>query len=91
MADTDPLVTSWFGIEFMGQVKGAFRECTGLGSENEVTNVSIGSAIHGRFSRAFVLPEPIDIESVTADLTEGLLTLTLPKAGGRGVRRIDVT
>jgi len=36
MADTDPLVTSWFGIEFMGQVKGAFRECTGLGSENEV-------------------------------------------------------
>jgi len=36
MADSDPLVTSWFGIEFQGQVKGAFRECTGLGSENEV-------------------------------------------------------
>ncbi len=46
---------------------------------------------HGRFSRAFVLPEPIDIEGVTADLIEGLLTLTLPKAGGRGARRIDVT
>jgi phage tail-like protein len=25
-----------FGIEFQGQVKGSFRECTGLGSENEV-------------------------------------------------------
>jgi phage tail-like protein len=25
-----------FGIEFQGQVQGAFRECTGLGSENEV-------------------------------------------------------
>ena len=36
MAENDPLVTSWFGIEFQGQVKGAFRECTGLGSENEV-------------------------------------------------------
>ena len=36
MADNDPLVTSWFGIEFQGQVKCAFRECTGLGSENEV-------------------------------------------------------
>ena len=46
---------------------------------------------HGRFSRAFVLPEPIDVEGVTADLIEGLLTLTLPKAGGRGARRIDVT
>lgn len=32
----DPLVSAWFGIEFQGQVVGAFRECTGLGSENEV-------------------------------------------------------
>jgi HSP20 family protein len=46
---------------------------------------------HGRFSRAFPLPEPIDIESVTADLKEGLLTLTMPKAGGRGARKVDVT
>jgi HSP20 family protein len=46
---------------------------------------------HGPFSRAFVLPDPIDVEAVTADLTEGLLTLTLPKAGGRGARRVDVS
>jgi HSP20 family protein len=46
---------------------------------------------HGRFSRAFVLPEPIDVEGVTADLKDGLLTLTIPKAGGRGTRRIDIT
>lgn len=32
----DPLVSSWFGVEFQGEVVGAFRECTGLGSENEV-------------------------------------------------------
>jgi phage tail-like protein len=38
MADTqkDPLVSAWFGLEFQGEVTGAFRECTGLGSENEV-------------------------------------------------------
>src|SRR6476661_9477964 len=36
---------------------------------------------HGRFSRAFVLPEPIDVENVSADLTDGLLTVTIPKAG----------
>lgn len=36
MATSDPLVSAWFGVEFQGQVVGAFRECTGLGSENEV-------------------------------------------------------
>lgn len=36
MAEQDPLVSSWFGVEFQGQVVGAFRECSGLGSENEV-------------------------------------------------------
>jgi phage tail-like protein len=36
MATTDPLVSSWFGVEFQGQVVGAFRECSGMGSENEV-------------------------------------------------------
>jgi HSP20 family protein len=46
---------------------------------------------HGRFSRAFVLPEPIDVEAVAADLKDGLLTVTVPKAGGRGARRVDVT
>ena len=38
-----------------------------------------------------MLPEPIDVDSVAADLKDGLLTVTLPKAGGRGARRIDVT
>jgi HSP20 family protein len=46
---------------------------------------------HGRFSRTFVLPEPVDVEAVTADLKDGLLTVTLPKAGGRGARRVTVT
>jgi len=36
MAEKDPVVSAWFGVEFQGAVKGAFRECTGLGSENEV-------------------------------------------------------
>lgn len=45
----------------------------------------------GRFSRAFVLPEPIEVESVVAELQDGVLTVTLPKALGRGARRIDVS
>ena len=45
---------------------------------------------HGRFSRAFALPEPIDVEGVAADLQDGVLTVTVPKAAGHGVRRITV-
>ena len=36
MPEKDPLVSAWFGVEFQGQISGAFRECTGLGSESEV-------------------------------------------------------
>ena len=46
---------------------------------------------HGRFSRGFMLPEPIDIEAVTADLKDGVLTVTIPKSTDRGTRRVDVT
>lgn len=45
---------------------------------------------HGRFSRAFALPESVDVDAVTADLKDGLLTVTIPKAAGRGTRRVDV-
>ncbi len=44
----DPLVSAWFGIEFQGAVVGAFRECTGLGSENAVVE-SKASGPKGRY------------------------------------------
>jgi HSP20 family protein len=46
---------------------------------------------HGRFSRAFQLPEPIEVGAITADLKEGVLTVTMPKASARAARRINVT
>jgi HSP20 family protein len=46
---------------------------------------------HGQFQRAFALPEPIDVEHVTADLKDGVLTVTMPKSNERGTRRIDVS
>jgi HSP20 family protein len=45
---------------------------------------------HGRFSRRFALGSPVDAERVTADLKEGVLTVTLPKRTTRGPHRIDV-
>ena len=32
----DSFLGAWFGIEFGGKIVGAFRECSGLGSENAV-------------------------------------------------------
>jgi HSP20 family protein len=46
---------------------------------------------HGRFSRGFSLPEPIDVVGVSADLKDGILTVTIPKSRDRATRRIDVT
>src|SRR5262249_2774367 len=45
---------------------------------------------HGRFSRAFSLPEPIDVGRVAADLKDGVLTVTMPKSNDRSARRINV-
>jgi len=46
---------------------------------------------HGRFSRAFALPEPIEVDRVTADLKDGILTVSIPKAVERGTRKISVS
>jgi len=46
---------------------------------------------HGRFSRAFALPEPIEVDRVTADLKDGILTVSIPKAVDRGTRKISVS
>jgi HSP20 family protein len=46
---------------------------------------------HGSFSRAFALPERIDVEGISADLRDGVLTLRIPKAGSGQPRRVAVT
>jgi len=45
---------------------------------------------HGRFSRAFVLPDAVNVDQVTAELKDGLLTVTLPKAAAKTVK-VNVT
>ena len=46
---------------------------------------------HGSFSRTFHLPVPIDSERITADLRDGVLTVTCPKAANGSARRIEVS
>jgi HSP20 family protein len=44
---------------------------------------------HGSFSRTFQLPLPVDADGIVADLRDGVLTVTCPKANG--TRRIQIS
>jgi HSP20 family protein len=46
---------------------------------------------HGRFSRAFTLPEPIDVNAIAAELKDGILTVRIPKSTDSHTRRIAVS
>jgi len=46
---------------------------------------------HGAFRRRFSVPVPIDSQAVSADLKDGVLTVTLPKSAGAQPRRIEVS
>jgi HSP20 family protein len=65
-------------------VSGVRREQTG----EEYHRVERG---HGTFSRTFHLPIPVAADRITADLRDGVLTVTCPKAPEGGGRRINIT
>ena len=46
---------------------------------------------HGSFSRTLQLPVPVDPERISADLRDGVLTVTCPKATDESVRRIHIS
>ena len=45
---------------------------------------------HGAFSRTFEFADKIDAERVSADLTDGVLRITLPKIAPPPARKIEV-
>ena len=46
---------------------------------------------HGEFLRTFVLPHPVDGEAVTADLVDGVLTITVTKLPVEAAPRVVVS
>ena len=46
---------------------------------------------HGEFMRTFVLSHPVNAGGVTADLVEGVLTITVPKLPVEPPRRVTVS
>lgn len=45
---------------------------------------------HGPFARTFEFASKIDTDAVSADLSQGILTITLPKAATPPLRKIEV-
>lgn len=45
----------------------------------------------GPFSRSFQFAEDIESDAINAEFTDGVLTITVPKAAKPAARRIDVT
>lgn len=46
---------------------------------------------HGEFARTFLLPPQVDAGQIAADLSGGVLTITVPKRVPTGPRQVDVT
>src|SRR5262245_25921670 len=55
-----------------------------------VTRYHLVERGHGSFTRSFEFAERIDIDAVTADLTDGVLTIKLAKATPPPARKIEV-
>ncbi|TAK17647.1 MAG: Hsp20/alpha crystallin family protein [Acidobacteria bacterium] len=45
---------------------------------------------HGAFARVFAFGQPVDSSRVSAELADGVLTITIPKTHGAAPRRVDV-
>jgi HSP20 family protein len=46
---------------------------------------------HGEFCRSVLLPQAVDASTISAEMRDGVLTVTVPKAAGTGRRRVEVS
>lgn len=46
---------------------------------------------HGEFCRSVMLPLAVDTANVTAEMRDGVLTITVPKLPDPGPRRVDIS
>jgi HSP20 family protein len=60
-------------------------------SIGEDTELVVGERPHGTFSRQLFLGESLDADQLSADYTDGVLTLRVPVAEKAKPRRVEVT
>ena len=70
-------------------VRGAKRSPIDPTKQGEL-RVYAAERIHGEFERSVRLPEYVDGEHITAEFTNGVLTVTVPKARAAQARKIEI-
>ena len=70
-------------------IRGTKRSNVEASNDGEV-RVYASERVSGSFERSIRLPEFVDGEQISADFTNGLLTVTVPKAQAAQARRIEI-
>lgn len=79
------------------ELPGLKKDEVDLELENSVLTISSAakresdqSAVHTSFQRSISVPDGVDLDQVSAQLEDGVLTVTMPKAEARKPRQIAV-
>ena len=59
-------------------------------TKNKDENVHTWERQYGQFTRSFTLPDNVDLDHVTSELREGVLTIVAPMKAGARARKIQV-
>ena len=81
-------------LEDVLRIDGEYKRSTppsGSGDKADEKDYLLNELPHGSFTRTLRLPAAIDAEHVEAQITDGVLTLKLPKAESARPKRIKVT
>jgi HSP20 family protein len=81
-------------LEDVVRIDGEYKQSTpqsGSVDKADETEYLMQELPHGSFNRTLRLPTVIDAENVEAKITDGVLTLTLPKAESARPKKIKIT
>ncbi len=59
-------------------------------AEDAERHMHISERVTGSFTRSFTLPRKVDVEGISADFGEGVLSISIPKAPETRARKIEV-
>jgi HSP20 family protein len=82
-------------LEDVVRIQGEYKQSGPADKRNDPTgeadeNYLVRELPNGSFTRTLRLPAPIDADHVEADITDGVLTLRLPKAESARPRQIKI-
>ena len=77
-------------LEDVVRIEGEYKRSGPVDKADE-TQYLMQELPHGSFNRTLRLPTVIDAEKVEAKITDGVLTLTLPKAESARPKKIQIT